>query len=124
MKVKYVQFGSENLKLRFHCPACNSSHSVVIRGNVPAWDWNGDYEKPTFSPSILVTHPVWVPEITEDNWQEWCAHPWQQTQHTKICHSFVRDGQIQYLTDCTHELAGKTVDLPDLPDLPDSAEMN
>ncbi|MGC4033677.1 MAG: hypothetical protein QM754_18485 [Tepidisphaeraceae bacterium] len=27
------------------------------------------------------------------------------------CHSFVRDGQIEFLGDCTHELAGKTVPL-------------
>ena len=30
-----------------------------------------------------------------------------------ICHSFVTDGRIQFLGDCTHKLAGQTVDLPD-----------
>jgi len=29
-----------------------------------------------------------------------------------ICHSFVTDGQIQFLGDCTHKLAGRTVPLP------------
>ncbi len=29
------------------------------------------------------------------------------------CHSFVKDGKIQYLKDCWHKLAGQTVDLPD-----------
>lgn len=29
------------------------------------------------------------------------------------CHSFVTDGRIQFLGDCTHSLAGQTVDLPD-----------
>ena len=29
-----------------------------------------------------------------------------------VCHHFVRDGQIQYLSDCTHNLAGQTVPLP------------
>ncbi len=28
-------------------------------------------------------------------------------------HSFVVDGHIQFLGDCTHELAGQTVDIPD-----------
>lgn len=28
-----------------------------------------------------------------------------------ICHSFVRNGKIEFLSDCTHELAGKTVEL-------------
>ena len=32
---------------------------------------------------------------------------------TKVCHSFIRDGRIQFLGDCTHHLAGQTVDLPD-----------
>jgi len=30
-----------------------------------------------------------------------------------VCHSFVTDGRIQFLTDCTHALAGQTVDIPD-----------
>ena len=30
------------------------------------------------------------------------------------CHSFVTDGRIQYLDDCTHELRGQTIDLPDI----------
>ena len=28
-----------------------------------------------------------------------------------VCHSFVTDGKIQFLGDCTHELAGQTVEL-------------
>lgn len=29
------------------------------------------------------------------------------------CHSFVRDGRIEYLSDCRHELAGQTIDMLD-----------
>jgi hypothetical protein len=29
------------------------------------------------------------------------------------CHSFVTNGKIQFLADCTHKLAGQTVELPD-----------
>jgi hypothetical protein len=29
------------------------------------------------------------------------------------CHLFVRDGRIEFLSDCHHELAGKTVEIPD-----------
>ena len=32
-----------------------------------------------------------------------------------VCHSFVTDGRIQFLADCTHALAGQTVDLPEWP---------
>lgn len=57
-------------------------------------------EKPTFSPSILVTLR------------------WSQADDTmkdEICHSFVNDGRIQFLADCTHALAGQTVDIPAWP---------
>jgi hypothetical protein len=33
----------------------------------------------------------------------------------RVCHSFVVDGRIQFLGDCTHHLAGQTVDLPPWP---------
>ena len=28
------------------------------------------------------------------------------------CHSYVTDGRIQFLGDCSHALAGQTLDLP------------
>jgi len=54
------------------------------------WAWNHDKVRPTFSPSILIN--VHRPE--------------------SLCHSFVKDGQIQFLNDSFHDLAGKTVPLP------------
>jgi hypothetical protein len=39
--------------------------------------------------------------------------------HANQCHSFIRNGQIQFLSDCHHELAGKTVDLPEVEELYD-----
>jgi hypothetical protein len=30
------------------------------------------------------------------------------------CHSFVREGKIEFLNDCTHEHAGQTLDLLDV----------
>jgi hypothetical protein len=27
------------------------------------------------------------------------------------CHLFIRDGALQFLSDCTHKLAGQTVDM-------------
>ena len=32
-----------------------------------------------------------------------------------VCHSFVTDGRIQFLGDCTHKLAGQTVNIPEWP---------
>lgn len=77
------------------CPACKSGH--LFYTNYPGqpkcnWTFNGNTEKPTFKPSMLV-------------------HP-HNTQ--KKCHSFVTDGKIKFLPDCTHDMKGKTVDLPDV----------
>ncbi|MCY1301191.1 hypothetical protein D9M69_625310 [compost metagenome] len=82
-------------KLFFECPGCKMLHGLnVLNGLKPDWSWNGDAEKPTFSPSVLVTYP-WGPEQVEVR-----------------CHSFVEAGRIRFLNDCTHHLAGQTVDLP------------
>lgn len=35
----------------FWCPGCNRAHSIKIG----VWQFNGDVEKPTFSPSVLAT---------------------------------------------------------------------
>ena len=56
------------------------------------WDFNGNFDKPTFTPSIKV-------EGYNDD-----SKPF-------VCHSFVTDGNIQFLPDSTHALAGKTVPL-------------
>jgi hypothetical protein len=72
-------------------------HMVCTRlwreGGNPVWTFNGSVDKPTFGPSILATI---------------------QDEPRKICHSYVVDGRIQFLADCWHALAGKTVDLPDV----------
>ncbi len=82
----------------FKCP-CGDYHSLRIRpAPSPSWEWNGDTDKPTFSPSILST----------TDWPE----------GREVCHSFVRDGMIQFLGDCTHALAGKTVEIPEWPHAP------
>ena len=60
------------------------------------WDFNGDFEKPTFRPSMLMQYPAENPE----------------TGHVRE-HFFVTDGKIQYLSDCHHSLAGKTVEMID-----------
>jgi hypothetical protein len=80
----------------FYCPGCKCDHGVWIipRAGTPCWEFNGNIDKPTFSPSILVR--------------------WPEGEKMNICHSFVKDGFIQYLNDCTHELAGQTVEMEDI----------
>ena len=63
-------------------------------------------ESPTFTPSILVSYPA-NPNALEE-FKEWRTE--------RRCHSFVKDGMIQFLADSTHKLAGQTVPIPDWDD--------
>lgn len=98
-------------KLAFICPGCGMIHAVNVDSSKPGpcWGFNDDYERPTFTPSILVKGIYGDPPVTPENFDEWRRAPWPQRKVEKICHSFVTDGQIQFLGYCTHELAGKTV---------------
>lgn len=85
----------------FHCPGCDRAHTVRVAG-AGAWGWNDDVEHPTLTPSVLVTYNGQDAGIDG-------APP-------AVCHSFVRDGLIQFLADCTHSLAGQTVPVGPWPD--------
>jgi hypothetical protein len=83
----------------FQCPGCDCSHRIATtlgkRINGPTWTFNGDLDKPTISPSLRV------------RWN------YGEDQKPQVCHSFIKDGMIQYLGDCTHHLKGQTVELPE-----------
>jgi len=76
-------------KIMFQCPGCGHAHLVDER-----WDFNGDFDMPTFHPSVLVS----------------------KDDPKRRCHSFVTDGKIRFLAgkECHHDLAGEVVELPDL----------
>lgn len=78
------------------CPACSMAHKFDKR-----WTFNGNMELPTFRASMLV------------KWAK-CDPVTNLLIKDIVCHSFVTDGKIQYLADCTHDMAGQTVDLPDV----------
>lgn len=104
--------------LVFECPGCNIWHQVMTgNGDGPRWGWNGSAEKPTFTPSILVRWDHWTPPATTlEISAKIRSGEIVQTKVSDVCHSFVTDGRIQFLSDCTHSLAGQTVDIPDLED--------
>jgi hypothetical protein len=87
--------------LCFHCPACGYAHHVGVNGRkIPGsngsmneWGWNGSFSSPTFTPSLLVNK--------------------ESLGTSPRCHSFVAEGRIQFLGDCTHAMAGQTVDIPE-----------
>jgi len=84
----------------FDCPGCGMSHEVYISPYKNAmgasWAFTGSFDKPTFFPSINAKAQKDSGELIFR------------------CHSFVEDGMIRFLDDCTHSLAGKTVELPDV----------
>lgn len=100
-------------RVLFWCPGCDEAHAIHTRAN--GWTWNGDLERPTFSPSVLLQATYYEPRITPENVEQWHREPWEQQPELVVCHSFVVDGEIQFLGDCTHQLAGQTVPLPEWP---------
>jgi hypothetical protein len=67
------------------------------------WTFNGNLEPPS-----LLAH--WSsPEWTEESGVE---HPGRN----QVNHIIVSDGRIQYCADCTHSLAGQTLDLLEFTD--------
>lgn len=84
-------------------PAGETQESPHVAGK-PHWSFNGDLDRPVLGPSVL----TW-----------WGGEGTEVPLHR--CHSFVgcngaAPGQIILLGDCTHHLAGQTVDLPEIED--------
>lgn len=101
-----VCWKAEGGHLMFWCPGCLTHHAPVVDGS-RGWSWNGSLTSPTISPSILVKGTV---PLTDDQVTRIMAGE-KIEPVPLVCHSFVRDGQIQFLSDCTHKLAGQTVPL-------------
>ena len=78
---------------KFFCPGCKCYHSFETEGNRDHnWQFNGDIEKPTFTPSLKVT--MYNPK--------------------RVCHLSVQGGKIKYLSDCYHSLAEQTIEMEDV----------
>ena len=90
-KFEKLECATEELWL-FWCPGCECNHFVRTKGtDGPVWVWNGDVDKPTVTPSLRI----------------------RRGEARPLCHLFITDGKIQFLADCTHALAGQTVELED-----------
>jgi hypothetical protein len=97
--------------LTFWCPGCDEAHTVNVgEGPGPRWGWNGSVDRPTFTPSVLVQGAA---PLTDDEHAAYLRGEGLPEPRPFRCHSFVADGQIQFLGDCTHSLAGQTVPLPE-----------
>lgn len=112
MKIGEKLRGLEGGRVAFMCPGCRELHQVTVDGP-SGWAWNKCSDAPTFSPSVLVTGH----QVERDAAGRWTGGWMRGPDGSPLqfrCHSFVADGRIQFLSDCTHGLAGQAVDLPDV----------
>lgn len=97
--------GKSRLRHCYWCPGCDSLHCIGInpdkQDNGAGWDFSGTLECPTYAPSQL------------SRFTQWTGEPGGKPF---VCHTFIRNGHIEFLSDCTHSLKGTTVPLPPLPD--------
>lgn len=117
-------YDGEGVSYLFWCPGCQEHHRYDVRtdGRGPSWTFNGDTERPTFAPSLLITTGCKTPRHKPGD-DCWCTFDAEQASKGEepsgfrcmVCHLFLTNGRLQFLSDCTHPLAGRTVDLPDLP---------
>ena len=105
--IKHVINGTGSTT-KFWCPGCDDVH-IIYNGLWQISELDGEL---TVHPSVLfyphshfINDNLEAPEL---------FHPSNITESPR-CHSFVRDGKIQFLSDSTHHLAGQIVDLPPLP---------
>lgn len=81
------------------CPACDQDHIFAVEkpySNGAQWTFNGDFERPTFNPSMKIE--------------------WPNQDGLKRCHYFLHDGSLKFCSDCTHSMANQTVPLPEIPE--------
>lgn len=92
----YIECGIEeatHITLNIPGPTGMLTLPVITKGTRDGtnyWSWNGDIYKPTIKPSVLTQH------------------------HLFTCHSFINDGKVQFLSDCSHDLVNQTLDLKDI----------
>jgi hypothetical protein len=97
-KIKKIEYIHDDVVFKtqylYWCLGCGYDHAFALKGEGGHHDFfNGDLDKPTVSPSLV-----------------------QNFTPGKMCHSFIKEGKIQYLSDCHHKLAGQTIELPEYPE--------
>ncbi len=119
MKVKAVFSGPNNtiapnalLGWSFICPGCGDDHTVYTdsRFSNAVWGYNHNPNSPTFTPSLLVRTGTYV----DPNYKPDPEFEEKHRASSYLCHSFITDGRIQFLNDCSHKLAGQTVELSEI----------
>ena len=92
------------------CPGCGEMH------NIPSsWTFNGDLNRPTFSPSVKITGKQTVKDARGEWTGEWVRGP-DGKAIDDCCHYILTDGMLNFCGDSVHALKGQRVPLPELPE--------
>ena len=108
-----------HVKLNFPGPVGILHLPVILKGTragTNCWTWNGDVDRPTLLPSVATQGVLseGFERITDDEHRRIMAGEKVEPRRYR-CHTWVNDGQAQFLDDCTHELRGQTVDMLEVP---------
>lgn len=89
------------------CPGCDKAHRIRVPledGSFdaqPIWEWTGTTDETfTISPSLLI----------------WTGDRNKPAPGDRRCHSYIKNGVWDFLTDSNHSLAGKKVPMVPVPD--------
>lgn len=90
----------------FYCPGCDHMHIYFVNSphwhkDSQGWTFNGNFDKPSFTPSLLNT---WGKNVNPK--YEEPEGPAPKNGWSGVCHLFVTDGVINYCGDCTHDHNG------------------
>lgn len=94
-KIKKIEYEHQGKVFKtqylYMCKGCGYEHAFALRSDGGNHEFNMDLENPTISPSLM-----------------------QNFTPGKTCHSYIKNGKIQYLNDCHHKLAGQTIEMEDI----------
>jgi hypothetical protein len=89
------------------CPACQEMHRFAVEKAQPngaRWKFDGNAEKPTFTPSMNIRTGKYAdPNFVDEDGL------------SSVCHYVLTAGVLNFCGDSTHELRGQSVPLPELP---------
>jgi len=93
----------------FRCPAGHFHYinTKIPNGQKAKWTFNGNFEFPTFTPSVNEKTGYFVDPETKGD-EDWLR------DNSYHCHFIITDGKIHFCADCSHGLAGQTVELPEM----------
>lgn len=118
MPIEKIENQDGYIGYSFKCPGCEDWHEIRTqhgKSNLkgPCWTFNGNERSPTFTPSLMVKSGHYC--HGQEGKDCWCTFKERFGEDPfvtcYVCHSFITNGNIEFLSDCTHKLVGQTVPL-------------